>query len=74
MVTQSIDPTGLIALAVSPQTGAPLKSGESIILYLEIEALATGETVIGFEPTGEATNARGYGVTMQMTETRLIVK
>jgi general secretion pathway protein D len=73
-IMQSIDPSGLISLAISPQPGAPLKSGASVILFLEIEALAAGETVISFDPNAQAVTSDGRSVKLQMTESRLTVK
>ena len=59
---------------ISPQPGAPLKSGASVILFLEIEALAAGETVISFDPNAQAVTSDGRSVRLQMTESRLTVK
>lgn len=73
-IMQSIDPSGLILLAISPQAGAPLKSGASVILFLEVEALAAGETVISFEPNAQAVTNDGRSVRLQLTESRLTVK
>jgi hypothetical protein len=73
-IMQSIDPAGLISLAISPQPGAPLKSGASVILFLEIEALAAGESVISFDPNAQAVTSDGRSVKLQMTESRLTVK
>jgi hypothetical protein len=44
---QSIDPSGLIMLAISPRANSPLKAGANVILYLDIEALAVGESLLG---------------------------
>jgi general secretion pathway protein D len=73
-IMQSIDPSGLISLAISPQPGAPLKSGASVIFFLEIEALAAGETIISFDPNAQAVTSDGRSVKLQMTESRLSVK
>jgi general secretion pathway protein D len=71
---QSIDPSGLIMLAISPQAGAPLKSGANVVLYLDIEALAAGESAITFDENTQANALDGHGVKMQLTESRVTVK
>lgn len=71
---QSIDPSGLIMLVISPQAGAPLKSGANVVLYLDIEALAVGESAITFDENTQATALDGQGVKMQLTESRVTVK
>jgi general secretion pathway protein D len=73
-IMQAIDPTGLVALAISAQTGAPLKSGANVVLYLEVEALAAGESVISFDENAQAGTPDGRGVKLQMTESRVTVK
>jgi general secretion pathway protein D len=71
---QSIDPAGLIMLAIAPQTNAPLKSGANVILYLDIEALAAGESAISFDENTQAATLDGRAVKVQMTESRVTVK
>jgi hypothetical protein len=74
VIMQSIDPAGMITLIVSPQSGAPLKTGASVILFLEVEALAAGESVISFGPDAHIVAPAGRGVSLQLTESRLTVK
>ena len=73
-VMQSIDPSGTVMLIVQPQTNAPLKAGENVILFLEVEALASGESVISFGPDAHIVAPSGHGVSLQLTESRLTVK
>jgi general secretion pathway protein D len=73
-IMQSIDPAGLIALAISPQAGAPLKAGANVILYLEVEALAVGESAITFDENAQVVTSDGRSVKMQMMESRVTVK
>jgi general secretion pathway protein D len=74
IVMQSIDPMGLIALAITPQQSAPLKSGASVILYLEVEALAGGDSTISFGPDVQTITSDGRNVRLQLTESRVTVK
>jgi hypothetical protein len=73
-IMQSIDPAGLIALAISAQAGAPIKAGANVVLFLEVEALAPGESVISFDENAQASASDGRGVKLQMTESRVTVK
>ena len=73
-ILQSIDPTGLVSFAISPQAGAPLKTGSSVILLLEVEALAAGESTISFDPSAQAVTSNGRSVKLQLTEGRVTVK
>ena len=74
ILMQSIDPDGMITLVIQPRSGAPLKSGVSVILFLEVEALAAGEGVIRFGPDAYIVAPNGRGVSLQLTESRLTVK
>ncbi|HKR02733.1 MAG TPA: secretin N-terminal domain-containing protein [Pyrinomonadaceae bacterium] len=74
VIMQSIDPSGIITLVVSPQAGVPLKSGASVILFLDVEALAAGESIIAFGEQAQSVTADGRGVKLQLTESRLTVK
>ena len=74
-IMQEIDPAGIVAIAISPQAGAPLKTGANVVLFLDIEALAAGESVINFDPTNlNVVTADGRAVKLQMAENRLTVK
>lgn len=74
VITQSTGPEGMITLIIQPRSGAPLKSGENVILFLEVEALAAGEGVIRFGPDAYIVALDGRGVNLQLTESRLTVK
>jgi general secretion pathway protein D len=74
-VMQSIDPAGIVAVAVSPQMGAPLKIGSNVVLFLEVEALTPGESVISFDPLNlNIVTWEGRVVQAQLAESRLTVK
>ncbi|HJU55401.1 MAG TPA: secretin N-terminal domain-containing protein [Pyrinomonadaceae bacterium] len=74
VLMQSIDPAGMVTFVIQPRSGAPLKSGESVILFLEVEALTAGEGVIRFGPDAHIVALDGRGVSLQLTESRLTVK
>jgi general secretion pathway protein D len=46
---QSIDPTGALLISVQTPAGTSLKTGMNIMLFIEVEALAGGESEIGFD-------------------------
>ena len=72
---QSIDPAGIIAVAVSPQAGTSLKTGSNVVLYLDIEAVANGVSVISFDQANaQVVTADGRAVKLQMMESRVTVK
>ena len=72
---QVIDPAGVIGITISPEAGASLRMGANTVVYLEIEALANGETAIGFDQTNvQVFTSDGRVVKMQMQESRVLVK
>jgi general secretion pathway protein D len=74
-IMQSIDPTGMVAIAISPQAGSPLKSGANIVLYFEVEGVALGESVLSLDPANaQVFTADGRTVKLQTVESRLTVK
>jgi hypothetical protein len=46
---QSIDPSGALLLSIQTPVSAPLKTGMNIILFVEVEAVADGQSELGFE-------------------------
>jgi general secretion pathway protein D len=74
-IMQSIDPTGTVAIAISPQAGAALKSGANVVLYFEVEGVAAGESVLSLDPvSAQVFTADGRTVKLQTIESRLTVK
>jgi general secretion pathway protein D len=74
-IMQSIDPAGIIAVAVSPQAGASLKTGANVVLFLDIEAVAAGESIISFDQANaHVVTSDGRAVKLQVVESRVAVK
>ncbi|HEX8890302.1 MAG TPA: secretin N-terminal domain-containing protein [Pyrinomonadaceae bacterium] len=74
-IMQSIDQTGTVAIAISPQAGAALKSGANVVLYFEVEGVAAGESVLSLDPvSAQVFTADGRTVKLQTIESRLTVK
>jgi general secretion pathway protein D len=49
MLTQSVDPSGVLLVSVAPASGAQPLTGEGLLLVIEIEGLAAGETSLQFD-------------------------
>jgi general secretion pathway protein D len=73
-VTQSVDQSGSVLALVAPAAGAPI-TGMGVLLFVEIEALRAGETVVGFEQTGvHLMSADGRSLPAHGSQIRLAVK
>jgi hypothetical protein len=74
-VMQSIDPAGALMLSVSPQNGAPLRAGSTVLLFLDIEAVGAGDAAVTFERENvHFVGAMGGEVTGRFSELRLSIK
>lgn len=49
VVTQSIDASGVLVISVAPAAGAQPLTGEGLLLVIEVEGLAPGETGLQFD-------------------------
>lgn len=49
VLTQSIDPSGVLLISITPASGAPPLTGEGLLVIVEVEALATGEAALSFD-------------------------
>jgi general secretion pathway protein D len=49
VVTQSVDASGVLVVSVTPAAGAPPLAGEGLLLVIEVEGLAPGETGLLFD-------------------------
>jgi general secretion pathway protein D len=73
-LTQSIDPRGSLLALVTPQTGTTV-AGAGVLLFVEIEAIASGESEIGFDAAGfHLMSVDGRSIAAQTTPARLTVK
>ena len=49
-LTQSVDPaSGVLLVSVAPAAGAPPLTGEGLLVIVEVEALAAGESALSFD-------------------------
>ena len=49
VVTQSVDPSGVLVVSVAPAAGVAALTGEGLLLVIEVEGLAPGETGLQFD-------------------------
>ena len=49
VLTHSVDPSGVLVVSVAPAAGAPALTGEGLLLVIEVEGLAPGETGLQFD-------------------------
>ena len=73
-ITQSVDQRGTLLALVAPAAGSTV-SGAGVLLFVEVEALAAGESLIGFDRAGlYLMSADGKAVVAQTSQARLTVK
>jgi general secretion pathway protein D len=72
---QSIDPSGALLISVQTPAGTPLKTGMNIMLFIEVEALAGGESEISFDTdVVRLANADGRAASTLFVPGRIAVK
>ncbi|HEX8149463.1 MAG TPA: cohesin domain-containing protein, partial [Pyrinomonadaceae bacterium] len=49
VVTHSVDPSGVLVLSVAPAAGSRPLTGEGLLVVIEVEGLAPGETGLQFD-------------------------
>ena len=73
-LTQSIDPTGSLLAVIAPAAGTQI-NGMGVLLLVEVEALAPGESDITFERSGVHFMATdGRSIAPQLTQAHFVVK
>ncbi len=74
VVMQSIDPSGVVTISVVPPAGVTLKTGASVLVFLDIEAIAVGESAISFEKDNVNLSSLGTQLSPQLFESKIVVK
>ncbi|MGH9901519.1 MAG: cohesin domain-containing protein, partial [Pyrinomonadaceae bacterium] len=49
VVTQSIDPKGVLLVSIAPPAGGSPLTGEGVLLFIEVEGVGVGETAVSFD-------------------------
>jgi len=74
-VMKSIDPKGSITVAVSPQSGVISATGSTFLLFLDIEAVGTGDATLSFDKaSSRITLSQGGEASSQLGEVHILVK
>lgn len=74
IIMQSIDPSGLVTISLMPSPGVTFKTGASVLVFLDIEATAVGESALSFEPGTVHLSSAVTQVTPQLFESKIVVK
>ena len=73
-ITQSVNPNGLLLVSVAPQTGTPM-TGAGVLIFIDIEALAAGDSVISFDKENMHLIATdGRNLSLQLVQSEVSVK
>jgi hypothetical protein len=73
-ITQSIDPSGMLLVSLTPGAGSPL-SGEGTLLNIEFEAVAAGDSLLAFDLANVHLIASdGRNILLQVEPVKLMVK
>ena len=73
-LTQSVNPGGLLLISVAPPAGASM-TGAGVLIFIDIEAVAVGESAIGFDKQNiHLMAADGRGVLVQFVQGSVGVK
>ena len=73
-LTQSIDRNGMLLVSLAPAAGAPV-SGEGVLLNIEIEALAAGDSLLAFDLANvHLVASDGRNILLQVEPVKLTVK
>jgi general secretion pathway protein D len=75
VLTQSVDAKGILLVSVAPPAGAQPMTGAGILIFIDIEALAPGESVFSFDKNNvHLVAADGRSVLIDLSEVKVIVK
>jgi hypothetical protein len=73
-LTQSIDPSGMLLVSLAPAAGSPI-TGEGVLLNLEVEAIAGGDSLLAFDLANvHLVTSDGRGILLQVEPVKLTVK
>lgn len=73
-LTQSVNPGGVLLISVAPQSGVSM-TGAGVLVFIDIEGVAAGESAIGFDRENMHLIASdGRNVRLQFVEGRVTVK
>jgi general secretion pathway protein D len=72
-ITQSVT-GGVLLVSIAPPTGTPM-TGAGVLVFVDIEALATGESALNFDKDNMHLIASdGRNITLQLVQSQVIIK
>jgi hypothetical protein len=74
VIMQAIDPSGMVTISVMSPAGATFKTGANVLVFLDIEAIATGESTLLFEKDNVHLSAAASQATLQLFDSKIVVK
>ncbi|HEX8746409.1 MAG TPA: secretin N-terminal domain-containing protein, partial [Pyrinomonadaceae bacterium] len=75
ILTQSIDAKGLLIISVAPPAGAQPLTGAGVLVFIDVEAIAPGESVFSFDKNNvHLIAADGRSVLIDLSEVKVVVK
>ncbi len=74
VITPSIDPRGALLALIAPASGTPI-NGMGVLLFIEVEAIAAGESDVTLDQTGiHLMSVSGQNVATQLAHAHVSVK
>lgn len=75
ILTQSVDAKGLLLVSVAPPSGGQPLTGAGVLVFIDIEAVATGESSFSFDKNNvHLVAADGRSVLIDLSEVKVVVK
>jgi hypothetical protein len=75
VLTQSVDAKGYLLVSVAPSAGAQSITGAGILIFIDIEAVAPGESAFSFDKNNvHLVAADGRSVLLDLSEVKVVVK
>jgi hypothetical protein len=74
VLSQSVDQNGMLLISLAPAAGSPI-SGEGVLLNIEFEAVAGGDSLLAFDLANvHLVASDGHSVLLQIDPVKLMVK
>jgi hypothetical protein len=75
ILTQSVDAKGLLIVSVAPPSGAQPITGAGVLVFIDVEAVAPGESIFSFDKNNvHLVAADGRSVLIDLSEVKVVVK
>lgn len=75
ILTQSVDAKGILIVSVAPAAGAQPMTGAGVLIFIDIEAVAVGESSFSFDKNNvHLVAADGRSVLLDLSEVKVVVK